>query len=168
MGMIVNTFMLKTFALVLIDRTLGTAFGDMTGNGNLAASFDGVTNTIKTSCSRSAGATVSNSFIGKTLAAPKIFGQAKLYAANDDGFVQSIDPTVTINIRGKNGAAPASNTDGTIVGTLVFTDTANESGGRTVTSTDLVTVWDHLFADISHNGVANRMTCAEVELWEWA
>lgn len=51
--------------------------------------------------------------------------------------------TVTINLYGKQGSAPTTATDGTLLGTLSFTNTNSELAGRTVTSSDEDTFWDH-------------------------
>jgi hypothetical protein len=156
-------------ALVLIDRTTGTNIGNATNGGGLAAAFDGTTSQAFGAGAGSSGS-VASIWVGKTLTGPKVFGQAIVYGSNDRGFVTGGGtPAMTINIRGKNGAAPASATDGTIVGTVsAFNDTTNESAGRTAASTDLVATWDHLFAEIAQGGAAAGMYCAEVEFWEWA
>lgn len=153
--------------LTLIDRTAGTNIGNMTVNGGLAAAFDGTTSQARLSC---ATISVSNSgYVGKTLAANKIFGQAIIYGSNDQGFIRTDDVSTTINIRGKTGAAPSSATDGTIIGTLSFTDTSNESAGRTITSTDTTSLWAHIFAEVINNAASGRdIHVAELVLYEMA
>lgn len=149
-------------ALVLIDRTAGTNIGDMTGNGGLAAAFDGTTDAGTGSC-----ATVGNTggYVGKTLASAKKFGRAIVYGSNTQGVAGNFNGTTTINIRGKNGAAPSSRTDGTIVGTLTFTDSADGTA-RQIETSDAATLWDHIFADIIPTG-GNVTLCAELVLYEF-
>lgn len=132
--------------LQVIDRTTGTNIGNMTLHGGLSAAFDGQTNENAGECV----ACNNSGFIGKTLATKARFGRATIYGSNNFGFAASggQDSQVTINIRGKNGTAPANRTDGTIVGTITFADNSDETAGRVITSTDTVTEWDHLFADI--------------------
>lgn len=156
--------------LVLIDRTAGTNIGDMTGGAGLAAAFDGQTSEIDADCCRSAAASDPISvYAGKTLAASKVFGQAILYGSNGNGFINNENVSCTLNIRGKNGTPPSSPTDGTIVGTITFTDTSDERAGRTINSADLANRWDHLFVQVSANPSTSRVAnLAELVLYEWA
>lgn len=139
--------------MALIDRTLGTNIGDLTGTGGLAAAFDGVTTQAAAACATKFSD--QRAYVGKTLAAAVKFARATIYGASDTGFCGGVNPSVTINIRGKQGAAPSSGTNGTIIGTLTFTDTADESAGRIITSTDIATEWDHLWAELSTASSAN-------------
>lgn len=149
---------------VLIDRTAGTNIGTMVLQGGLAASFDG--NTSQTGATSSGVTGVTNSYVGKTLAAARVFGKATVHGPNNTGYLATTNNSVTINIRGKDGAAPSNSTDGTIIGTITFTDTANESTGRDISSTDLVNNWDHIFAHINSAGTEDhRMT--ELILYAW-
>jgi len=152
--------------LVLIDRTTGTNIGNMTSNGALAAAFDGDANQANTaSAGTLSGATTG--YVGKTLTGPKVFGRAVVSGSNSHGYAFSATPTITLNIQGKNGAAPSGPTDGTLLGTISFTDTTDESAGRTINSTDLVNTWDHLFLEVDP-GVFTNKYCAELVLYEWA
>ena len=88
----------------LIDRTAGTAIGDMTGGGGLAAAFDG--NTSQGSSSGALrNAIVSEAFIGKDWGAGvtrKVSG-FKAFSSNDEGFVGGGDtPNVTITLQGSS------------------------------------------------------------------
>lgn len=149
--------------LVLIDRTAGTNIGNMTANGGLAAAFDGTTNAVHSSC---AAQSVGDGWVGKTLASAKIFGRAIVYGSNNRGFVFGSNPTVTLYIRGKNGSAPSSETDGTILGTVTFTEGDDESAGRVINTTDPNNTWDHLFV---HGTASPEFTyLAELVLYELA
>lgn len=153
-------------AEVLVDRTTGTAIGDMTSNGGLAASFDGVASQALLSCSRVAGFPASG-YVGKTWAVAKVFSRATIYGSNNQGYFDTDNRSVNLIIRGKNGAAPSSFSDGTSIGTVTFTDTANESAGRAITSTDTTTAWLHWFVQVQLNAAGTaQMNCAEVEWWE--
>jgi hypothetical protein len=148
---------------VLIDRTLGTNIGDLTAGGGLAAAFDGVTNQALAACATKVAST--DAYIGKTLAAPRAFGQAIVYGSNDAGFYNGTT-SVTITVFGKQGAAPANSLDGTALGTTgSFTDTADESAGRTITSTNTSTLWDHLWVRISN--ASGTVYVAELQLFAW-
>jgi hypothetical protein len=140
-----------------------TSIGDLTGGGNLAAAFDADTTHVQAACATKAAATTA--YVGKTFTTPTAMRSAKIYGSTDAGYVSAINPTVTAKLYAKQGTAPGSGTDGTEIGTLSFTDTADEQVARTITSTDLGTLWDHVWVYITHNGAANTMGVAELELF---
>lgn len=140
----------------------GTNIGDMTGTGGLAASFDGTTNQAGAACSTRSS--VANGYVGKTIT-KRVF-KLIAYGSNNNGF-QNSNTATTITLYGKTGSAPANGTDGTSLGSVNFTDTTNESAGRTVTSSDNETLWDHLWMYISiDGGGSNNLFSAECELYE--
>ena len=163
MSTLARRLLMGSRRLVLIDRTAGTNIGNFTTNGGLAAAFDGTTSQNSSAC---AAREAQNGFVGKTLASAKVFGEAVIFGSSDQGFVNDANPSVTITILGKNGTAPANLNNGTEIGTITFTDTSDESAGRTIESTDLTTTWDHIFARVS-NVVGDPLHVAELELWEW-
>ncbi len=143
----------------------GTSIGDMTAQGGLAAAFDGDTTQASPVCAVKTGGT--GGYIGKTPAAAVNFGRAYIYGSSNDGFDNgTAGTTITINIRGKNGAAPTSRTDGTVVGTTSFTD-ANDSAVHVIDSSNLSSTWDHIFAEISSNAAGGSWwaICAELQLY---
>jgi hypothetical protein len=140
--------------------TGGSNIGDMTSDGGLAAAFNGTTNAAGTSCARKLSATTA--YVGRTLASPSSVSTCTVYGSNNAGFVGAINPNVQLQLYGKTGSAPASDTDGTVIGTVSFTDTANESGGRAITMTDTTTVWDHVWVRIVNSGAANSLAIAEI------
>jgi len=146
----------------LIDRTAGTNIGNMTSQAGLAAVFDGITDQNGTSSA--AAASGDNGWAGKTLAAPTAIDRVVIYGANDQGYVNGNNPSVEIRLYGKNGAAPSSSTDGTLLGTITFTDTAT-TDPRTITSTDNLTAYDHVFVSIIWTSNAKRL--AEMEIYGW-
>jgi hypothetical protein len=148
-----------------IDLSGGTNIGDLTGGGGLAAAFNGNTNqAIAASASNSGTA---NRYIGKTLATAAPITRAMVYGGNDTGFIQTLNSNVTIALYGKTGSAPSSSTNGTLLGQVSFVDTANESAGREIVSTDIDTVWDHVWVRIVNDDAAtNNIVCAELQLFE--
>ena len=143
--------------------TGGTNIGDMTAGGNLAAAFDG--NTNQNGGASAQKATSTDVYVGKTISR-RVF-KGIFYGSNNFGYVNGINPTVTLALMGKTGSAPANSADGTEFGTLSFTDTANESGNpRTVTATDNETLWEHIWVRITHDGAANNMYCAEAQFYQ--
>jgi hypothetical protein len=146
-----------------LDYTGSSNIGNMTSNGGLSAAFDGTTSQASASTASATNAT--SAYAGKTLAAGAAIHSAKIYGSNNTGYVSAINPTVTVTLYGKQGTAPANGTDGTSIGTASFTDTADESVARTITSTDKNTLWDHVLIYIEHDGAANLINLAELELF---
>jgi hypothetical protein len=151
--------------LILTDGT--TKLGNATGGGNLAAAFDGTT---AQAAAASASLVSSTSiWVGHTLTTPKAIYKAVVYGTNDVGYVTGANPSITITLYGKNGTAPANGTDGTELGSVTFTDTADESGNpRTITVDNPLneTVYDHVFINIVQNGAAATMCVAEMDTYE--
>lgn len=145
--------------------TGGTALGDLTGDGGLTAAFDGTTaQNLSASATK---ASTAEGYVGKTLAAPTAIYGAIVYGSDDNGYVPSANPDVTLELYGQTGDAPISSTDGTLIGTLAaFTDSADESGNpRTVLSDDTTTLYDYVWVRVTHNGSDATLAVAEVELF---
>lgn len=144
-----------------ISGATGTNIGDMTGNGGLAACFDGTTNKPNSTSASKSAATLS--YVGKNYSAsPKKIAQAQTYGSNESGYVGTANPSVTIKLWGKNGSAPANASDGTELGTVTFTDTNNLTNDpRTITSSDTTTSYDYVWVSITGNGT-NATLCAQV------
>lgn len=150
--------------LVTIDRTAGTIIGNFPGGSVDDAAFDGVTSQASGSCAFRLSSS-NGGWIGKTLASPAVFGRAVVYGSNDLGFKDGSGADVTITFRGKTGAAPSGLSDGTVIGTLTFTDTSDESAGRTIETTDSSTAWDHIWLFINSTG-GNDYYIAEIVLYK--
>ena len=124
-----------TSAMVGINlRSDGTALGDMTANvDGLGAAFDGTTS--EDNNNTAAKVTATQAFIGRSFSAARKIFSATIYGGNNTGFVSSINPTMTITLRGKTGTAfnaavATAITEGTQIGSITaFADTANEFGG---------------------------------------
>lgn len=146
--------------VVQIDRTTGTNIGNSTLNGGLAAAFDGVTNQAFGACA------VANPFgyVGKTFVSGKVIDHFIVYGSNDFGYTTAGAVSVTITMYGKNGA-PSSGTDGTAIGSISFTNTANESAGRTIASTDTSNSYTSVWVMIN-TSATNNSGCAELQMFE--
>jgi hypothetical protein len=151
--------------LILTDGT--TKLGNATGGGNLASAFDGTTSQA---AAASASKTSSTSiWVGHTLTTAKAIHKVIVYGTNDVGYVTGANPSITITAYGKNGTAPANGTDGTALGSVTFTDTANESGNpRTITvaNPSNETTYEHLIINIVQDGAAATMAVAEMDTYE--
>lgn len=126
-----------------IPQGTGTNIGDMTGNGGLAASFDGTNFKAVASCSRGNAAGAA-SYVGKNYGANYRLKRAELYGANNGGFYNNgTTNNVTLSIYGK-ATAPANATDGTLLAT---TTVANANSLLvTLTPTDQDTLFQYLWA----------------------
>lgn len=147
-------------------RLSGSAIGDTYSGDGLASIFDNTTNG-------------NNTFIGSrttlyagrdfSASAKRIF-EAIAFGSNADGWVNGANPSVTIQIRGSHASAPAdvtaAATHGSQLGTLTFTDTANESAGRTITIVDNTVQWEYVWAHVQQAGGATFMYFIELQLFE--
>ena len=147
-----------------IDRTAGTNIGNMTSNGGLAAAFDGNTSQAQTQCA--ANTNQIGGYVSKALAQPAAIDRVIIYGSNNAGYSNGTNRTITLVLYGKQGAAPSSATDGTILGTLgPFTDIPDESAGRTIASSDTDAIWDHVWVGYTASGGGAR--CAELQIYGW-
>jgi hypothetical protein len=147
-----------------IDRTLGTAIGDMTAGGGLAAAFDGTTSQGSGACA--AKATATSATIGKDWGAgnKQVITGFKFYGSNNNGTVSAINPTVTLTLQGSSDNFVSDTNN---LGSLVHTDTADESAGREqLTGIDTTTAYQYHRILVTHNGAANGINCAEVVLYK--
>lgn len=126
-------------AAVQIPQDQGTAVGDMTSAGGLAAAFDGTTSQLAVaSASRTAATTGA---VGKNFGQGFRIAKAEVWPSSNSGFTDQA--TVTITLLGKQGAAFANfiGGEGTILATTgSISDTTSM---QTLTSNDTTTVWDH-------------------------
>lgn len=145
-----------------ISQAAGTNIGNMTEVGGLAAAFDGNASQINTSCAgrTDAGINTFSSYVGKTHTSA--VSKVEVSGSNSHGYGFSGTPSITIRLYGKQGSAPANATDGTELGSITFTDTADESAARTITSSDLNTVWDHRWVTVAANANTAGFYFAEV------
>jgi hypothetical protein len=151
-------------AAAMISQATGTAIGNFGENGgSLSLQFDGTTNAAV------AGAAVTNSatsgkYFGKTYSGGQAVSKARVYGRNDAGYVNSITPTVTIELCWKDGAAPNSTaSDVTVAGSDSFTET-NTTNMQEITS-NTTDPHDHWVLRFSHNGAANAMFAVEGEFF---
>jgi hypothetical protein len=132
-----------------------------------AKSFDGV---FTSQAAGSGNVSRSNSgnltcYMGKNFSAsPRTVSGVICFGSNDQGFVNSGTgaANVTLSLYGKNGGAPSSATDGTLLGSSTFARTSNESAGRYFASSDAATEYDYIWIRTSHDGSAD--TCYMTEI----
>ena len=142
----------------LVDRTLGTNIGDMTGNGGLAASFNGTTSS---SYAVSSVATASPCYVGKNHGSAKYPSKIVVYGPNDLGYSSGAG-TVTLDFMVSN-SAPANASDGISLGQISFTDQTDESAGRTITASNTSTAYQYWWVKIT---CGTNIVCTEVQMYE--
>lgn len=135
--------------------------GNMTGGGGLAAAFDGITSQPTSACANlpSVSGWVGRHFGGGAQA----IGSVTVYPSNDANFVGLFlgarpGSVITINLYAKN-TAPASATDGTLIGTSgPFTD-----GPTAVTIQSMsVASWNYVWVNIV---TGSTTACAELQFF---
>lgn len=149
----------------LISGGTGTNIGDMTANGGLAAAFDGDTTESSGACAGKGGNT-DTGYVGKNYtASPNQVASCIVYGSNNIGFVDTGADAITITLYGKNGSVPANASDGTSLGTVGFNNSADESAGRSITSSDPNTFWDYIWVKIDDTTQLTSFFCAELNIF---
>lgn len=156
----------------LIDRTSGTIIGDMTSNGGNAASFDGTTVQVLTSCSRSAGSTP-RGYVGKDWngvgGGTKIITKYVVYSPDDLGFDGNAGHTVTISLYGSNSTPSAwTGTDfgGTLLATTSGISCATDVIHTKTSGITTTTAYRYHWLQVTPNTGNNEMYYAEIEFYE--
>lgn len=161
MSVLINPYAVAPLVTGL-EITGGTIITDM--DTRTAAGRDGTTNQAAGAATKHSGNTTHRGY-GITPASPSLCSKATIHGTNDTGYSEAgAGVTITATLRGKTGAAPSNYTsDGTQLGQIVFSNLANESAGRDITSAD-VTVWDHIWVDFLSSS-SNSQNLAEVKLY---
>lgn len=122
-----------------IDLTNLTKFGNMTAANRLGQIFDGNLTT-------SGYNELTSGFAGVVLAQPTKIAKA-VFTPQSNGFDASgATSAVTLQLYGKNGM-PANATDGTLLGSLSFTD-VNSPASREITSTNQIAEFTHVWGRV--------------------
>lgn len=154
-----------TSGVSLIAQGDGTIIGDMTDRAGLSAAFDGNANQANNDSATSENAG-GDAYIGKTFSAAKTVIEARVHGGGGSGFSSST-PNITLKLYGKNGTAPSSRTDGTLIATEgPFTD-PDDATQQTIDASSNTTAYDHVWVSIEHDGSSsNNIFCCEVEFYE--
>lgn len=149
-----------------VSQAAGTAIGNLTGNGGLAAAFDGNTNQARAACADS-GSAVAAGYVGKDWGAgtTRVITSAVVDSADDNGFSNSFNTgTNTLVLQGST-----DNFSGSVVD-LGTTVTAAEGASRlteTITASDVSTAYRyHRIKITNSNGGTQVYCCAEVVFTE--
>jgi hypothetical protein len=149
----------------LIPQATGSAFGNMTSGGGLSKAFDG--DTSASLGIEQATRFATTAYIGKNYSgSPKSVGSVKVYGSSDVG-IEDAGSQTTVNLRASQ-TLPASRSDGTLLGT---SGEVGDPGGVvvTVTSTDQVTEWNYIWAELITNQASSiTIAVAEVEFYSIA
>jgi hypothetical protein len=145
----------------------GTIISNMSSNGAQSNAFDGNTNQDNTTGpGLTTGTTgVPAAYIGKTYSPAVEIFQLVAHGSNSHGYAFNGNPTITLYLYAKNGAAPSGPTDGTVLGQITFTDTNDESSGRTISSNNTDTAWEHVWLGIEQATNGLGLYCAEAVFW---
>ncbi len=110
-------------------------------------------------------ASTDNFYLGKDYgSSPKTVLSAQLFSQTSDGYVDNINPTVTVSLRGSQTLPSDWAANGTQLGTANATD----SGGLSFDVTnadDITTEWRFVWFYVSHDGADNEMNCTEMEIY---
>lgn len=163
---LVDAALWKASETITVAETLQTGgsgyIGSMTAGGGLAAAFDTTTAQLAAASAQSPSAQNSG-WVGRDYGStPRKVQKIKFYGSSDQGFISGVDNTVTWSLYGKNGAAPASATDGVLLGHV----TTPDGNGITfeINSNDTQTAWKYVWAlgfDVNNR----TWVCAELQVY---
>lgn len=133
--------------------------GTLTGNGGLAAAFNGTVSQVSTACAALATSSSSlNAYIGKNYsgASAQAINSVTVVPSTDDGFAVSGRgqgggggiSSVVLNLRAK-ASSPSSPSDGTLLGTSG--NVGNTVSPVSINSSDAVTTWNYVWVEIIVN-----------------
>lgn len=145
---------------VLIDRTLATAIGDMTGNGAQSRFFDGNQSDPVATAAYKIGA---DGYGGANYAATHVISKVVCYGMSDQGFQNAANGSVTLRLFVKvgTGATPSD----TAAGTVTFTDTANNTP-QTITCT-VSTPVQSFVVKVDTGASGSTTGFGEIQAYEW-
>lgn len=149
------------FAEQQVGQATGTPIGNMTGNGGLAAAFDG--DTTENASNSAEGQAASGYYIGKTYSPGKRISRCLIWPSTDSAWAFGGATQITLALYGKAGTAPSTATDGTLLGSITVNNTT--IGVREILSTDKVTTYDHAWVAVTANG-GTRTYMAEMIVYE--
>lgn len=133
-----------------------------TGASSITKVFDGTTSQAWSGGSNLRyKASTTFCYVGITFSSARPISRVITYGSSDSSYIFGTNPTVTIDLYGKAGTAPSSSTDGTLLGTTSFTDTAT---GQTINSSNTTTNYDHCWIRVS-TASADSMTVAELTIY---
>lgn len=147
---------------VAIGQGVGSTIGNATDAGGLAAAFDGTTN--QSGAASAVKNSTDRSWVGKNFGGPSFrITKAIVHGPNNGGYLDGGNAAMSLQLLAKVGAPPTTFSDGTSLGLISFTDTDNESSGRTITSSDTTTHWNHAWVRSAQDtGFPTNMGFAEV------
>lgn len=148
----------------MIAQATGSIVTDFTTR--TTAQNDGVTNQAG-GASAAKGGSPTTGYSGKNFsAAPKRITSAMVYGGNDTGFVVNTNPNITIQLRASNSAPNSDGSNGTLLGSVNFNDTGNESAGRSIVSNDQITAWNYVWVRINKGSDTEALYLAELQFYE--
>ncbi len=150
----------------LSDDTItgGTNIGDMLNGGGLAGAFNGNTDQVSNTAAYKSTGDLTFAYIGKDFSAsPTTIGYVNIYGSNNNGYINSVNPTITVTLYGKNGSAPSSYNDGTSLGAITFADTTDETIPRQIMSSDMATSYDFIWIAVTGGTGSNGINITELE-----
>lgn len=163
----------------LIPQGTGSIFGNPTDRASLSTAFDGLFPTISTNSEAvlkeqpATETSVYQVYIGKNYSPGYKIAQAVIYPGYVVGFgvyalsfasavnTGSKTCNVTCKLYAKNGTAPISGTDGTLLGTATHIPSASSSA-VTIVSNDTTTTWDYVWVQLSRTYVYDPAFLARI------
>ena len=144
-----------------IDIDDHTALEDFTSNDALY--YNNSNGTAAASSATKSSAT--NYYAGVSLGTAMAVASVGFQGSNDQGYVNGATPAITVQLYGKEGSAPSTGTDGTLLGSTSFSDSSDETGIRFINASDTTSTWDHIWIYVSQDGSAASMYLSELRVF---
>lgn len=147
----------------MIPQIDGGIIGNFTTR--ISAVFDGITNQSDT---EGGYGPPTGAYIGKGYGTntPRRIDRVQVYGSNTTGHAGGGDTITRIELRAKNGSAPTSGADGTLLGSFGPIPDIDATDMKTITNTvDRITQWQYVWISYIKSG-SGLISCAELQLYE--
>ena len=145
-----------------ILQSAGTAIGDMTAGGGLAAAFDGVNPQAYAACSQEHSS--ATQYIGKNWGSTKTITGFKAWASSDNGYCSLSGRTMTVTLIGHTSDSPG---DGTALGSIGPTTDANNLLMQKLSGITTTTAYQYHWLKFVQSA-GSSASVAEVQFYEAA
>lgn len=152
----------STAGQAMITQAEGTAIGDMTSAGGLAAAFDGDQTEANANCATNTGATVC--YIGKDWDSgiTRVISGFKAWGSSDQGFQNIDNANITITLQGSSDNFNVVSVD--LGSSVAIADSAGLEIS-VVSGLTTSTAYRYHRLKISQDGASRAMFCAEAEFY---
>jgi hypothetical protein len=145
--------------------TVGTKFGDQTNGATAWYNNEDVLTAAN--CARKTSA--ASMSLGVAFPVAKKIESVRIFGSSDQGYVSTINPNVTVQVRASNSLPSNYATDGVAIFTFEpSVDTLNESVSPKTATFPSNVAYTHWWVRVSHDGASNQINVASIYMTEQA